>query len=70
MVLLEISQEAEECYGWADTENRIGTRAEAGQDQEAQARKLLRLKSKKDNAVAVIWLSDNFPLGISNNKDI
>lgn len=28
------------------TQNRIGTRAEAGQDQEAQARKPLRLKSK------------------------
>jgi hypothetical protein len=27
-------------------------------------------ENKKDNAVAVIWLSDNFPLGISNNKDI
>lgn len=74
--LLEISQEAEECCGWENVDSEVrmhhsylDSRPWTGYEVFWGLTALI-YKNKKDNTIALIWLSDNFPLGISNNKDI
>ena len=71
VLLLEISQEAEECYGWETVDASFLSRLQTlDRLWDFLGLTALIYENRKDNAVAVIWLSDNFPLGISNNKDI
>lgn len=74
--LLEISQEAGECCGWENGDSGvrmlsfIPSLQTLGRLWAFLGLTSLICKNEKDNAVDLIWLFYNFPLGISNIRKI